>query len=272
MRFAISTMLLAFSASQALAQDPDHRSLRTHTNKLPLEANKDSSMPHTLCYNYFKDKDGCVWSSAGSERCKPKTTSNPNVFGLPAGLAKKLFNAAQNLFATSKTPLFPPPGHVRPGGPPPDPRKRGIYKSVERRYDAQPGVGLFPLEGGNGVCGYYDSNKEVGVCLWTGTSSTDRDNTTMGKPGWLNKADTRNCKKHVYLKRPGMNQTLYVPVLDGCDFGADHPKDGCVAIGFTKATFDSLNPTADEIKNQRIEIMTWDFDNEHGAKPDDGPV
>ncbi|MBW0483720.1 hypothetical protein O181_023435 [Austropuccinia psidii MF-1] len=233
MRFTIS-ILLALSASKALAQE-----LSTPTNGVLAQDRTSSYNNHTVCYNFFQDKDGCVWSSAGSNRCRPKQTSEAQTFELPTELANKLLSA-QN-------------------------------KQLKRRYNSYPGTGGFVLASGTGACNkYYDTNSQDGVCLWTGPSRSGGDPKTAG---WLNGADNRNCGKQVYITRPGMSP-IYVPIVDGCSFNQfslEDRKTACFGIAFTKKTFNRLRPSADEIRRQRLTSVTWDFDNEHGNHPENAP-
>ncbi|OAV94563.1 hypothetical protein PTTG_03780 [Puccinia triticina 1-1 BBBD Race 1] len=202
---------------------------------------------HTMCYNYFLQKDGCVFSAAAlDQRCPApaKQHSTP----------VKAFAMASNSRMAKRSDV-------------------AVYKSasesheLERRYNTtRPS---FAVAGGNGVCGYYDSKKEPGVCLWSGVPPV-----TVQTAGWLNGAKTSNCGKRVYIQRKGQPSTVkFVRVLDGCDFGTTRPDPGCFDIAVTIALFNLFNPTYDEQRaGELIGGITWDWDNLDNTHTQQAPV
>ncbi|KAA1083786.1 hypothetical protein PGT21_006843 [Puccinia graminis f. sp. tritici] len=118
---------------------------------------------HTLCYNYFLNKDGCVFSAAASDqRC-------------PAPV-KEHSTPVQAFDMTSGSNMH----------------KRSENRRLERRYDTtRPS---FAVAGGEGICGFYNSTTDPGVCLWSGP---EQNSPTVETAGWLNGAKTSNCGKRV---------------------------------------------------------------------------
>lgn len=193
---------------------------------------------HTVCYNYFLKKDGCVHSAADdSVRCKapPK----------PCPVPVPPFSLA--------------PQHV----------KRSEPHRLQRRYDTtEPS---FPVAGGNGICGFYNSTTELGVCLWSGA---EQNNPTPETAGWLDGPMTANCGKKVYIQRTGKPETVqYARILDGCSFNTKAPEVGCFQIGLSLQLFEKFNPTEQERADQLIyDGLTWDFDSLNNQDPQQGPV
>ncbi|KAH9449074.1 hypothetical protein MJO29_009937 [Puccinia striiformis f. sp. tritici] len=194
---------------------------------------------HTVCYNYFLQKDGCVFSAAApDQRCPApvKGSSSPvNAFVMNPGTANV---------------------------------KRSRV-DLERRYDTtRPS---FAVAGGTGICGDYNSTAELGVCLWSGA---EQKNPTVETAGWLNGAKTSNCGKRIYIQRKGQPDTVkFVKVLDGCSFGATSPDPGCFDIALTLKLFELFNPTEQE-QNDGVLYggITWDFDNLLGKSTQQAPV
>ncbi|KAA1078738.1 hypothetical protein PGTUg99_005444 [Puccinia graminis f. sp. tritici] len=195
---------------------------------------------HTLCYNYFMKKDGCVFSAAApDQRCPapPKEHTTPvSAFELQSG---------------------------------PNLVKRSEPRRLERRYDTtRPS---FAVAGGEGICGFYNSTSEPGVCLWSGP---EQISPTVETAGWLNGAKTSNCGKRVYIQRKGQPNTVqFVKVLDGCSFGTTQPDPGCFDIALTIALFNKFKPTPQEEKDGLLYGgITWDFDNLEGTHTQQAPV
>ncbi|EHS63013.1 hypothetical protein PGT21_018361 [Puccinia graminis f. sp. tritici] len=195
---------------------------------------------HTRCYDYFLAKDGCVFSAGEeSQRCaapKKRPSQPVKAFAMNPEVSKA---------------------------------KRSQIPGLERRYDdTQPS---FYVSGGNGTCGHYDTNTQLGVCLWNGA---EQDNPTAETAGWLNGDQTANCGKQVYIQRKGHPETVqYVNVLDGCYFEAKTPEPGCFEIGITLALFNKLNPTSQEQQDGYIyDGISWDFNKPNNTATDWSPV
>ncbi|PLW07052.1 hypothetical protein PCASD_10615 [Puccinia coronata f. sp. avenae] len=192
---------------------------------------------HTTCWNYFMNKDGCVFSSADSKtRCN--ATAKPH----PAPVSQFGLVSQQ-------------------------PKKDG--KRLARRYDTTEPT--FPVAGGKGNCGFYDTNKELGVCLWSGA---EQQHPTVETAGWLNVNKTSNCGKRVYIQRTGKPETVqYAKVLDGCSFNTVRLDVGCFQVGLTIKLFNLFNPTKKEQGDQLLYGgLSWDFDNLNGTSTQQGPV
>ncbi|OAV94548.1 hypothetical protein PTTG_09007 [Puccinia triticina 1-1 BBBD Race 1] len=195
---------------------------------------------HTMCYNYFLKKDGCVFSAAASDqRCPapPKEHTSPvQAFDMPS---------QSNL------------------------AKRSENRRLERRYDTtRPS---FAVAGGEGICGFYNSTTDLGVCLWSGP---EQNNPTVETAGWLNGLKTSNCGKRVYIQRKGQPETVqFVKVLDGCSFGTKELDPGCFDIALTIELFNRFKPTPQEQKDGLIYGgLTWDFDNLENTHTQQAPV
>ncbi|WAQ84518.1 hypothetical protein PtA15_5A88 [Puccinia triticina] len=197
-----------------------------------------SATVHTLCYNYFMQKDGCVYSAAAvDQRCPAPVKPHPQPV---------------HMFQDQTA-------H----------RKRSESNALERRYNTN--KPSFYVSGGDGTCGHYDTSTDLGVCLWNGP---EQNNPTPETAGWLNGAKTSNCGKQVYIQRKGQPNTVqYVKVLDGCSFDIKTPDAGCFEIAITLALFYKFNPTPKELHDGKIyEGFTWDFNNLNGTKLQQAPV
>ncbi|WAR57887.1 hypothetical protein PtB15_5B117 [Puccinia triticina] len=131
---------------------------------------------------------------------------------------------------------------------------------LERRYDTT-----------RGICGFYNSTTEAGVCLWSGPEQKDP---TLKTAGWLNSQKTSNCGKRVYIQRKGKPETVqYVKVLDGCSFKTKHRIPGCFDIAVTIDLFNRFNPTAEEkASGLLLNGLSWDFDNINNDNTQQAPV
>ncbi|KAA1118808.1 hypothetical protein PGT21_006792 [Puccinia graminis f. sp. tritici] len=250
---------------------------------------------HTMCFNYFLHKDGCVNGAAGSQyRCgaKAKYQSSPvPAFGLPPKPKKGQHPLPQG--PHHKVPGRQGPGyqnvpgrqgnhhnvpgrHGQPGHHPKQghhPQNQGHHTKppLERRYDTH--IDIPKMNTGHGICGYYDTNKVDGVCLWSGPEQT---NPTFESAGWLNSRKDSNCRKQVYIQRRNDPKTVhYVPVLDGCSFHAVTEEQGCFEIGVTRSLAAKLaifpNKTTPH-SNFLYGGFTWDFNNPTGSQSSAGPV
>ncbi|PLW50216.1 hypothetical protein PCANC_12742 [Puccinia coronata f. sp. avenae] len=219
---------------------------------------------HTRCYNYFLDKDDCVFSARkASERCgddgkcgRDVPDNKPQVFkshkkqssfsalsvsvgseGIKADLLK-----AQEEEGSNEVPV-------------------GTNNhQLVRRYDSE--LDSFAIAGGTGICGKY-TDDEPGVCLW---ANAQANGTASG--GWISGGFTKTCGRKIYIQRKGSNETIYAPVVDGCAFDTNSPDPGCFRIGFTKHTFGELKPTAEEASRLIIKDLVWNFDNTYGKHPE----
>ncbi|KAG0148028.1 hypothetical protein CROQUDRAFT_61041 [Cronartium quercuum f. sp. fusiforme G11] len=194
---------------------------------------------HTECYNYFLEKDGCVWASAkDTERCDP--TSGKSQLKLGGDEPEKQLMV----------------------------QKRD-KKFLKPRYTSENTDTSFAIHGGKGICGPYDP-QEPGACLWLGSEQeTGEDPSTAG---WLNGANKLNCGKQVYVQRKDKPENpLFVPIVDGCVFYTASISVGCFQIALTNKTFYDLEPSPEEIDQGFVGDLVWDFDNEHGKKPQNGP-
>ncbi|MBW0559062.1 hypothetical protein O181_098777 [Austropuccinia psidii MF-1] len=197
---------------------------------------------HTLCYNYFLEKDKCVYGAANeTERCD-ETTGKPRK------------TVSQGAFRfQNPTPTLP------------------NYQPLVRRYNTQNDSNSRPIESGPGICGDYDTNTFKGVCLWSGPMKSDGSN--PAKAGWLNGARSDNCYKRIYIQREGNpNATWYAEVIDGCTFYLNHSSDACMEIAFTEATFNEIGPSPEEKTAGALYGILWDFDNLPGKNCSGAPT
>lgn len=195
---------------------------------------------HTGCYNYFMKKDGCVFSAERpADRCpavvKHDQTNPAQAFVLNPGAAKKVKRSEDGL---------------------------------ARRYDTT--KASFAVAGGEGICGFYNSTTQQGVCLWSGPEQT---NPTPNTAGWLNGPNPVNCRKGVYVQRKGHPETVkYAPLLDGCSFNTKSHEPGCFDIALTIKLFEEFNPSEQEKKDGLLYGgLTWDFDNIDGGHHQNAP-
>ncbi|OAV92604.1 hypothetical protein PTTG_27566 [Puccinia triticina 1-1 BBBD Race 1] len=195
---------------------------------------------HTMCFDYFLKKDKCINGAAGPNiRCGAKAKPHPK----------------------------PVSTFVLQG---PSKKTRTSGKALERRYDTNEDVLI--MASGEGICGRYDSEKQDGVCLWSGP---EQDHPTIHTAGWLNSLKTSNCGKQVYIQRRGSKKVFYVPVLDGCGFHKTKVEEGCFEIGVTHSLAKKLAIHPNELGPHPTALVggfTWDFNNLDGKNPRAGPV
>ncbi|KAH9460392.1 hypothetical protein MJO28_003940 [Puccinia striiformis f. sp. tritici] len=220
------------------------------------------------CYNYFLEKDGCVFGAKkASERCPVKpdcgheiptdkplvfkshhSRSSQQSFGLSVGPNGVQTFASSMDQEESQTEITAPSS-----------------KRLVRRYDSE--LDSFAIAGGDGICGTY-TDDQPGVCLWASELDTGAKS-----GGWMNGTYTKACGRVVFIQRKGdPDNTIYAPIVDGCSFNATTPEPGCFRIGFTKATFNQLNPTPEEKNDWIITDLVWDFANSLGKDPKNAAV
>ncbi|POV98376.1 hypothetical protein PSHT_14048, partial [Puccinia striiformis] len=99
------------------------------------------------------------------------------------------------------------------------------------------------------ICGDYDGEEQMGVCLWSGPSS---DSQYGNESGWVSSDIKRNCHKEVILQ--------LARVLEGCNFNTADLSIGCSQIYVTKKVFMALNPNPSELEQGALQDpITWDF-------------
>ncbi|KAA1112190.1 hypothetical protein PGTUg99_008708 [Puccinia graminis f. sp. tritici] len=235
-----------------------HISRRSDTGLSPAVANSG-------CYNYLKEKDGCAYANP---------TNN---------CARKMSSMAVQLFA-----MGPPPGntssHIDQSS---LPSEKALLKRNENQTWSAPtpknttsflatnsilssnsssnssvflGNTSLPLYNNSesSICGNYDGEEQMGVCLWSGPSSGTPDSNGSG---WVSSNITGNCHKEVILQRSGSNSPMIVArVLEGCSFSTEELSTGCSQIYITKKVFMALNPSPTELEKGALEdTITWDF-------------
>ncbi|KAI8457397.1 hypothetical protein BY996DRAFT_6913445 [Phakopsora pachyrhizi] len=243
------------------------------------------------CFNYFNKKDGCVSVSA-TNNCRPKMTNitieqfgndEPPAPQVGSGLGGKLAQKATSpttangkIFARQIPNILNPNLISQQNS---FEAKKKVNQSLPKVQSdgALPGsinVGsgslLDPVNGGtgDGICGKYNSDTELGVCLWSGEDTTGQD---PAKSGWLNSALTDNCKKLVAVYRSEAQQPIVAKVLDGCDFRTTKASFGCSQIYLTKKAFMALNPSKEDLNNGFFrDSLMWDFIPQ--SNPSTGPI
>ncbi|EGG09076.1 uncharacterized protein MELLADRAFT_123928 [Melampsora larici-populina 98AG31] len=127
-------------------------------------------------------------------------------------------------------------------------------RKLRKRFQTQKKINF--LASGNGACGAYDTEKQLGICLWSG----DAKSKDPAKSGWISLDQRGNCGKTVFVQRANNPDTLiFAKVVDGCSFNiADH-HTGCAQIFLTKKAFDAMKPTPEELQQGAITNLVWDF-------------
>ncbi|EGG07975.1 uncharacterized protein MELLADRAFT_105488 [Melampsora larici-populina 98AG31] len=192
-----------------------------------------SAANHTLCYDYFLQKDGCVQSSVDMP-----CTGDPNA-PITADYAGIMGDVPEN-------------------------------QRFRRRYDTT--NGSVSIHGGGGICGPYDPSTVSGVCLWSGTSWVNgADPQTAGWLNWAGNGNCG--KQIFIQRQNQPETVQVAKVLDGCNFYTTDPAVGCFQIWMTKSLFDKFNPTAEEDRSLLIASpFTWNFDNLDGQTPENAPL
>lgn len=109
----------------------------------------------------------------------------------------------------------------------------------------------------DGICGPYNTETDLGVCLWSGSDTEGKD---ISKSGWLSSAITTNCGKEVAVLKAGLSKPVVLKVIDGCNFATPKPEVGCSQIFLTKKAFKALGPTAkEEADGFFTDHLVWDF-------------
>ncbi|KAG0151274.1 hypothetical protein CROQUDRAFT_651506 [Cronartium quercuum f. sp. fusiforme G11] len=210
---------------------------------LALMATVIFAQQHSICYDFYLKKDGCVYGSADKpcpdkNACSKKACSSGSVFKHPKNCP------TEDGYASAPAP------------------------KMTRRYDTTDKS--FFVAGGQGACGFYNTTSQLGVCLWSGPSNSN-DST---QAGWLNGGLKNNCNKQVYIQRQGQPSTVqYVPIVDSCGFDTTSADFGCRQIYVTRALYDLFNPTQYELQTGALYNLTWDFNNPpDSGKLDNAPV
>ncbi|KAI8455623.1 hypothetical protein BY996DRAFT_6413032 [Phakopsora pachyrhizi] len=123
------------------------------------------------------------------------------------------------------------------------------------------------IASGSGICGAYNSDNQIGVCLYSGIDKTGQD---PSKSGWLSGSAVQNCQAEVYLfKKIRMNSEIFRPsnpqlkitakVVDGCELESNNFNSGCQNIFITKALFNALRPNRKENDQGHIDTLSWSF-------------
>ncbi|POW14300.1 hypothetical protein PSTT_03026 [Puccinia striiformis] len=202
---------------------------------------------HTTCYNYFLEKDGCVFSAADARnRCPAPIKDHDDPFNC---INPKVVKRSERHLWVDDTMTMT--GFAVAGG-------KAYPHAATAITSSQ-------------ICGTYNSTTDLGVCLWSGA---EQKSPTVESAGWLNGLKTSNCGKQVYVQRKGQPKTVkYVKVLDGCSFDTTALSTGCFQIALTSKLFDEFNPTAKEKKDGLIlDGISWDFNNLLGQNLQSGPV
>ncbi|OAV96035.1 hypothetical protein PTTG_02291 [Puccinia triticina 1-1 BBBD Race 1] len=109
------------------------------------------------------------------------------------------------------------------------------------------------VAGGDGVCGNYDTNTVLGVCLWSGIDETGKD---PNKSGWISGSATTNCNREVEIwKSATPDKKITAKVIDGCGLEAKSFKVGCENLFLTKKLLSALDPKAEG----EISDLKWNF-------------
>ncbi|KAH9458599.1 hypothetical protein MJO28_005654 [Puccinia striiformis f. sp. tritici] len=109
------------------------------------------------------------------------------------------------------------------------------------------------VAGGDGVCGNYDTNVVLGVCLWSGIDETGKD---PNKSGWISGSATTNCGREVEVWRASTpDKKITAKVVDGCGLKAKAFKVGCENLFLTKKLLTTLDPAA----VGEISDLKWQF-------------
>ncbi|KAH9821218.1 hypothetical protein DFH28DRAFT_583272 [Melampsora americana] len=114
------------------------------------------------------------------------------------------------------------------------------------------------------ICKPYDSETEIGICLWSGLDQTGND---RKQSGWISASAAENCGKEIIFARTGSTAKPIVgKLLDGCQLEATTLSAGCSQVFLTKKAFLALNPTAEEIASETLNgTLTWDFNSHNNT-------
>ncbi|CAH7667081.1 expressed protein [Phakopsora pachyrhizi] len=113
------------------------------------------------------------------------------------------------------------------------------------------------IASGSGICGAYNSDNQIGVCLYSGIDKTGQD---PSKSGWLSGSAVQNCQAEVEIFRPSNPQLkITAKVVDGCELESNNFNSGCQNIFITKALFNALRPNRKENDQGHIDTLSWSF-------------
>ncbi|CAH7689846.1 expressed protein [Phakopsora pachyrhizi] len=256
----------SFSLSSKKLISGPHREL---TRFLARQIEQAQKPIQSGCYNFFMEKSRCVMEKDGNA-CQAKRQLNSNSFqskspftnqnlaGAPsinqANLAPALKSNLQNVPSTSGNKSKSDNNGLSN-------ELRNQASAVGSSNDkaagkpfnqlAQPSSpssnGFNSLVKSTGICGEYNSETELGVCVWGGS----RPSPDAKESGWLG----------VLLQRTGVSTPpLKAQVLDGCSFGTEEKGFGCSQLFLTRKTFMALNPSQEEIQAGYLNgSLTWDL-------------
>ncbi|KAG0152521.1 hypothetical protein CROQUDRAFT_649944 [Cronartium quercuum f. sp. fusiforme G11] len=240
---------MAFAPANVVADDDPHYVASNYSG--PNVAHPNGTWDgHSVCFDYFLHKDNCVHGSI-DHPCPTDGTGT----GPPSPGYTVHGRTIQQLRSMVQYHEYHP-----------------VHRKVAplvKRYDTTENVDY--VAGGNGICGFYNTTTQIGACIWSGDNRTD--GTDPATAGWINGRFNSTCGKKLYIQRKGKPETVkYLPVLDGCNFAAQSPADGCFQIYLTEAAF-LLFADQDEFNNGYLNSsMSWDFDNLQLDHPWNAPL
>ncbi|CAH7677464.1 secreted protein [Phakopsora pachyrhizi] len=167
-----------------------------------------------------------------------QTTKNP---GGPKG--PSVFVKSESFFSEDSYQIYP---------------EISTTNELRKRFETTTKIDF--IASGTGICGPYDTENVVGVCLWSGI---DPKSNEPSKMGWMTENSRINCGKRVFVQRAGRPETLiFAQVVDGCGFNMKEHRTACAQIYLTKKAFDAMKPTQEELKKGAISNLLWDFNTE----------
>ncbi|MBW0520404.1 hypothetical protein O181_060119 [Austropuccinia psidii MF-1] len=188
-------------------------------------AREDEDNGHTLCYNYFLKKDGCVFGSANdTERCDEKT-----------GEPRKAVHGAALQFQN--------PSQSSPK-----------YQPLVRRYNTKNDSNVF-----------YPFRSQVEREFVAHTTQRRPRESAFGqvpvnavaeirpKLGGLTVPDLRTATSAFIFNEKE------IPTQLGCNFYLNHSSDACMEIAFTESTFNEIGPSEEEKTAKALYNILWDL-------------
>ncbi|KAI9622460.1 hypothetical protein H4Q26_015139 [Puccinia striiformis f. sp. tritici PST-130] len=220
------------------------------------------AVENTGCYSYLNQKNGCAYANPTNNCARKMSSIAVRLFAM-SPQASNSSDTNQSSASTEKT-LSKRSENQTSWAPAPmnttsllATLNSSVASNSSSTTSGSKSIPPSELSESN-ICGDYDGEEQMGVCLWSGPSS---DSQYGNESGWVSSDIKRNCHKEVILQRTGSASPLIVArVLEGCNFNTADLSIGCSQIYVTKKVFMALNPNPSELEQGALQDpITWDF-------------
>ncbi|KAI7950956.1 hypothetical protein MJO29_009630, partial [Puccinia striiformis f. sp. tritici] len=211
------------------------------------------AVENTGCYSYLNQKNGCAYANPTNNCARKMSSIAVRLFAM-SPQASNSSDTNQSSASTEKT-LSKRSENQTSWAPAPmnttsllATLNSSVASNSSSTTSGSKSIPPSELSESN-ICGDYDGEEQMGVCLWSGPSS---DSQYGNESGWVSSI----------LQRTGSASPLIVArVLEGCNFNTADLSIGCSQIYVTKKVFMALNPNPSELEQGALQDpITWDLE------------